>query len=387
MGECRTSPCSMRCLQLSVLVVVLACLAAYKVEENSVGCEEVGLCVECAGLHQPWLAFPAPHSAYLCYNSCRAFAFHYVDTLDESSGELCKVSERLSGIKSAGFVYTENGDKVDVQVQYDLLQDAALEVNEGLWIGPTVIEGYDELPDGWGIMTFNNDDQYKRQKYEGSMVKGVMQGHGTLWWGDGSYYTGQFENNMKNNNGTIFYANGDIYSGGWSEEKKSGERGMYMYNGSYQAGTRVAGKYEFSSGDVYQGDFKSSQDLLQGKYVWACGKVYEGTLSNGTPQGEGEMSFPQGWRYQGHFQDGKFSGFGKFSWSETNFYEGEFLDGEMTGVGIYSLQDGGLYDSSTGVYYPDAENKAEFHEAHFDGKVLRYKKADLSAQRKVDYKK
>ena len=110
-------------------------------------------------------------------------------------------------------------------------EDATLEVNEGLWIGPTVIEGYDELPDGWGIMTFNNDDQYKRQKYEGSMVKGVMQGHGTLWWGDGSYYTGQFENNMKNNNGTIFYANGDIYSGGWSEEKKSVESGMYMYNG------------------------------------------------------------------------------------------------------------------------------------------------------------
>ena len=74
----------MRCLQLSVLVVVLACLAAYKVEENSVGCEEVGLCVECAGLHQPWLAFPAPHSAYLCYNSCRAFSFHYVDTLGNS---------------------------------------------------------------------------------------------------------------------------------------------------------------------------------------------------------------------------------------------------------------------------------------------------------------
>jgi len=385
-----------------------------------VGCEEVGLCVECAGLHQPWLAFPAPHSAYLCYNSCRAFTFHYVDTLDESSGELCKASERLSGIKSARFVYTDNGDKVDVQVQYDLLQDATLEVNEGLWIGPTVIEGYDELPDGWGIMTFNNDDQYKRQKYEGSMVKGVMQGHGTLWWGDGSYYTGQFENNMKNNNGTIFYANGDIYSGGWSEEKKSGESGMYMYNGggvmegsftaglldgvvtsltishgqemdkfsgSYQAGARVAGKYEFSSGDVFQGDFKSAEELLQGKYVWACGKVYEGTFSNGKPHGEGVMTYPQGWTYQGQFQDGKFNGFGKFTWSDTNFYEGEFVDGEMTGVGIYSLQDGGLYDSSTGVYYPSAENKAEFREAHFDGKVLRYKKSDPSAQRKVEYKK
>jgi len=419
MGESVTTDRTMSSYLL-LGVLLLGSLTAYQLEENSPRCTEVGLCVECEGLHQPWLAFPDPHSAYKCYTACQAFTFKYVDTLDESAGELCKASERLSGVKSAGFVFTDNGDQVEVQIQYDFLQDEALEVNEGLWQGPVVREGYSELPDGWGLITFNDDDQYKRLKYEGSMARGVMEGHGTLWWQDGSHYTGEFHNNMKNNNGTIFYSNGDIYSGGWEDEKKNDKSGKYMFgqggvmegsftdgkvdgvvtsltishgeqmdkfSGSYQAGTRVAGKYEFSSGDVYQGDFKSSQDLLQGKYVWACGKVYEGTLSNGTPQGEGEMSFPQGWRYQGHFQDGKFSGFGKFSWSETNFYEGEFLDGEMTGVGIYSLQDGGLYDSSTGVYYPDAENKAEFHEAHFDGKVLRYKKADLSAQRKVDYKK
>ena len=59
----------------------------------------------------------------------------------------------------------------------------------------------------------------------------------------------------------------------------------------------------------------------------------------------------------------------------------------MTGVGVYALQDGGLFDSSSGVYYPDRENKADFHEAHFDGKTLRYKKADQAPASLVDYKK
>ena len=108
-------------------------------------------------------------------------------------------------------------------------QDETLVVNEGLWLGETVREGYSELPEGWGIMTFNNDDQYKRLKYEGEMVGGMMQGHGTLWWQDGSYYTGQFDHNMKNDNGAIFYSNGDIYTGTWNEEKKNDQSGMYLF--------------------------------------------------------------------------------------------------------------------------------------------------------------
>ena len=59
----------------------------------------------------------------------------------------------------------------------------------------------------------------------------------------------------------------------------------------------------------------------------------------------------------------------------------------MTGVGVYSLEDGGLFDSSSGVYYPDRDNKADFHEAHFDGKTLRYKQADQSLPSIIDYKK
>jgi len=406
---------------LVVVAVSVVRVRAYQVPGSSARCEEVGRCVECRGFHQPWLEFSEPHSAYHCFTACLAYNFRYVDILEDSAGELCQGSQRLAGIKSASFVLADNKDQVDVQVQYDLLLEDSLEVSDGLWLGSSVREGYSELPHGWGILNFNDDDQFLRLKYEGNMASGVMEGYGTLWWKDGSYYTGQFHNNMKDQFGAIFYANGDIFSGSWSEEKKHTSSGMYMFgqggvmegsfidgkvegvvtsltiphgegldkfSGTYEAGTRVSGKYEFSSGDFYQGAFKSlAEVLVNGKYVWACGKVYEGTFRDGKPHGEGVMTYPEGWTYEGNFQDGKFHGLGKFSWSETNFYEGEFAGGEMTGVGLYALQDGGLFDSSSGVYYPDQQNKAEFHEAHFDGKTLRYKKAEPSLASLIDYKK
>ena len=106
---------------------------------------------------------------------------------------------------------------------------------EGLWLGSSIREGYSELPHGWGILNFNDDDQFQRLKYEGNMASGLMEGHGTLWWKDGSYYTGQFHNNMKDQFGAIFYANGDIFSGSWSEEKKNTSSGMYLFGqGLYQ---------------------------------------------------------------------------------------------------------------------------------------------------------
>ena len=52
---------------------------------------------------------------------------------------------------------------------------------------------------------------------------------------------------------------------------------------------------------------------------------------------------------------------------------GTFSAGSMTGVGQYHNA-GAVYDSSSGIYYPDYTNKEEFFEAHFDGKTLRYKK-------------
>ena len=57
----------------------------------------------------------------------------------------------------------------------------------------------------------------------------------------------------------------------------------------------------------------------------------------------------------------------------------------MTGVGIYRTEEGGLFDAAAGLYYPDANDKAVYHEAHFDGEILRFKKAQPSHLIKQQY--
>ena len=57
----------------------------------------------------------------------------------------------------------------------------------------------------------------------------------------------------------------------------------------------------------------------------------------------------------------------------------------MTGDGVYYLADGGKFDSSVGLYYPDRDDPAVFHEAHFDGKSLRYKKTQQAEKLQGGY--
>ena len=57
----------------------------------------------------------------------------------------------------------------------------------------------------------------------------------------------------------------------------------------------------------------------------------------------------------------------------------------MTGDGVYYLADGGKFDSSVGLYYPDRDDPTVFHEAHFDGKNLRYKKTQQAEKLQGGY--
>ena len=65
--------------------VVTATVTAYQVPAASARCEEVGLCVECRGFHQPWLEFPEPHSVYHCFTACQSYNFKYVSKLGNTS--------------------------------------------------------------------------------------------------------------------------------------------------------------------------------------------------------------------------------------------------------------------------------------------------------------
>ena len=167
-------------------------------------------------------------------------------------------------------------------------------MNEGIWHGETIVSGYSTFPDGWGLLTFRPGDALNRDRYEGFMAAGLFQGHGSMWWTDGSRYTGTFRNNTKSGDGAMFYSNGDIYTGHWSAERKD-SAGMYMYavggeleaefregkvdgavskltilhqggmdgyTGQYVEGARSEGEYSHSNGDTYLGSGHTLQYLV-----------------------------------------------------------------------------------------------------------------------------
>ena len=100
-------------------------------------------------------------------------------------------------------------------------------------------------------------DALKREKFEGFLEKGIINGYGTMWWTGGSKFTGQWINNTKSGWGTMFYANGDIFSGSWTDEKK--DEGKYMF----ATGGDVSGKFESGkiSGNVKNVNIAYSENL------------------------------------------------------------------------------------------------------------------------------
>jgi len=404
-------------------------------------CEQYRACVECTVFDQYWKHFS---TAYECKLHCAQYNFihpkpdlggvctaHYepVCGLDgqtygnpcdakshgvaeQCKGEcpctppvgVCEFHKNLEGDNVCPpFKFIVNGNDISVYRPPCLVDD--LDVNVGIWHGESAIKDGDRYPNGWGVLEYNPEDHLNRDEYKGEMNHGVREGHGTLYWKDGSYYSGVWREDKKEGEGTLFYSNGDIYTGHWTAEKKDGE-GKYMYskggeyagnffggqkngpgrnyvmrpddqwelfNGEYSGGFKLTGSYNTSSGYTYSGEFSVASGTFDGTgtYIWACGKKYTGSFASGVPAGTGTMTYPQGWTYEGDFVNGLFDGFGKFTWSEHHYYEGEFKAGHMTGNGVYAFQDGALYDSSVGLYYPNRDDRSKFFEAHFDGKTMR----------------
>ena len=159
-----------------------------------------------------------------------------------------------------------------------------------------------------------------RDKFDGTMAVGVMEGYGNLFWKDGSHYSGQvvpfstsnitakvvwehfskiyrksnfdpiskssieipqgtlrplhacfhifllqFTNNSKNGEGTLFYSNGDIFSGHWTEERKDGE-GRYL-SLFFQATIAHSLRYLYKQGGEYEGGFKGGLQDGFGEYT------------------------------------------------------------------------------------------------------------------------
>jgi len=92
-----------------------------------------------------------------------------------------------------------------------------------------------------GTITFGNGD-----KYEGDWSMGSKNGKGIYRCFNGVVYEGRWKDDMRHGYGTCTYANGDVYKGKWAKNQKHGD-----------------GCYTFANGNQYTGDWRSDR---------ACGK-------------------------------------------------------------------------------------------------------------------
>ena len=67
-----------------------------------------------------------------------------------------------------------------------------------------------ELPDGKGIMTYEDGSTY-----DGEWEEGQRYGKGTLTYEDGAKYEGEWKDGEMDGTGTFTWSNGDKYEGDW----------------------------------------------------------------------------------------------------------------------------------------------------------------------------
>jgi len=84
-----------------------------------------------------------------------------------------------------------------------------------------------------GTITFGNGD-----KYEGDWSMGSKNGKGIYRCFNGVVYEGRWKDDMRHGYGTCTYANGDVYKGKWAKNQKHGD-----------------GCYTFANGNQYTGDY------------------------------------------------------------------------------------------------------------------------------------
>jgi len=100
---------------------------------------------------------------------------------------------------------------------------------------------------------------------QGEFRNGQFNGHGTIWWIDGSAYQGTWVDNQMHGQGTVWFANGSVYEGDWVNSQMQGQ-----------------GTFWWADGAVHQGAWANSRQHGWGTFWWANGQNRNGRWENGT---------------------------------------------------------------------------------------------------------
>lgn len=148
-------------------------------------------------------------------------------------------------------------------------------------IGTYEGEGKNRIPNGHGVMKYENGDVYK-----GEWKTGDLNGKGIMIYANGNSYDGNWKNNYPEGQGIMKYSNGDVYTGGW---RLGSRHGM--------------GTMKYANGDVYKGSWKHNLCDGEGTMTYSNGDVYIGEWHNNCRNGTGTMKYFNGYVYKGDWKD------------------------------------------------------------------------------------
>ncbi len=153
-------------------------------------------------------------------------------------------------------------------------------------------------------------------------------------------YEGSFKNGKPEGNGTMDYGKGDKYQGEWKSGIEHGRGLLFEKN--------VATQIEYDNG-VKIGKVKPLIAIGAGG-VEKQKEDIKGCISGDCANGYGVMEFPSGNRYEGYFHNYQFHGKGKMNFKGGNYMEAEFVEHKpKSGVYYYKEND----TKFTGSFGPD----------------------------------
>ena len=195
---------------------------------------------------------------------------------------------------------------------------------------------------GFGLLTYAEDDAESRQYYNGSFMANLRHGNGTLVWKDGQTYNGGFNHNIRQGYGILKTEDGEEYVGSWKKNKKQG-----------------FGVLTFSKSDVfgritYVGNFEDNVRNGNGTLILKNGKNYIGEFKNDTFDGFGVLT-QNDHIYKGSWKNGEKAGYGKIIYPGEDFdgrlsYEGSFENDDFSGNGTLIFKSGSNYTGKLKLY-------------------------------------
>jgi hypothetical protein len=149
------------------------------------------------------------------------------------------------------------------------------------------------------------------KRYEGEIKAGCFEGQGTLWFNDGSKYTGSFKSDRTHGYGVLKMANGGRYEGHSIASSAEGQGIARNADGIEFAGLFKAGKLhgyavvKFPNGERHEGHFTANQCEGQGAHWYADGKEYAGLWKAGSFHGFGVLKLTDGVSFTSQWIMGK----------------------------------------------------------------------------------